>query len=443
MIRVYLTNSLSQQKEEFVPLDSSHVKMYACGPTVYDRPHLGNARAAVTYDMLFRLLQAIYPKVTYVRNITDVEDKIIKASRELGESIGSLTNRMTDFYHQDMKALNCLPPTREPRATEHITQMIDMIETLLGKGHAYVAENHVLFAVDSFDKYGILSHRTQEEMIAGARVEVAPYKKNPADFVLWKPEGIDEKATGFNSPWGVGRPGWHIECSAMCKECLGLEFDIHGGGADLMFPHHENEIAQSYCANGFGKFARYWVHNGLLTVNNEKMSKSLGNFKTVHDLLGTGVKGAAIRYLYFSTHYRKPLDFNQKTIEDAEKSIEKFRHAVQGISGQKHKEIDTREILNILANDLNTPLALAKIHDYATDSLKGDEISAWKCLSSCNLIGLDILATKKIDPKAYDIAEARVRAKAMKDWQQADKLRQQIEAMGYKIKDIGNGYEIT
>ncbi len=433
-MKIYLHNSLARQKEEFIPIDKANVRMYVCGPTVYDRPHLGNARSAVVYDVLFRLLKAVYPQVTYARNITDVDDKIINASKETGKPINEITTTMTQYYHADIAALNCLPPTVEPRATTHIQEMILMIQDLIEKKHAYEAEGHVLFSVESFKEYGKLARRSVEDMIAGARVEVAPYKKNPADFVLWKP--ADDN--GFASPWGMGRPGWHIECSAMSKKHLGAEFDIHGGGADLMFPHHENEVAQSECANDH-KFARYWVHNGFLTVNGEKMSKSLGNFKTVREVLDEGVEGVVIRYVYLTTHYKKPLDYSDKAIEDAKKSIERFRLALKNSSSEK---ANSAEILEALADDINTPLALAKLHEYANAAIKGDVAAVAELAAGAELLGLNLTtASKEIPAEVIKLAEERVAAKKAKNWALADELRNKISALGYTVKDTKDGFE--
>jgi cysteinyl-tRNA synthetase len=437
MTKLFLTNSLTRKKEEFHPINRDHIKMYACGPTVYDRPHLGNARAAMVYDLLYRVLKENYPKVTYISNITDVDDKIIAAAHANKEKISHLTLRMEELYHQDMRALNCLPPDREPRATEHIEEMIAMISDLIAKGHAYEAQNHVLFSVSSFPDYGLLSRRSRDEMIAGARVEVAPYKKDPADFVLWKPAPQDELDSSFASPWGRGRPGWHIECSAMCKAHLGSDFDIHGGGADLMFPHHENEIAQSYCANGQGHFARYWVHNGFLTVNGEKMSKSLGNFKTINDVLQEGIAPEVIRYFYLTTHYRKPLDYNQKSLQDAKKSLEKFSALTLGCEMLK-----SDEIMQALNDDLNTPLALAKMHEYASQASKGDKDAARHLLWSCHFLGIKF-SKKSIPQEVVRLAEERLQARAEKDWAKSDELRDKILALGYDIKDVKDGYEIN
>ena len=312
-VALQLHNSLTRRKERFEPLDSGHIRMYVCGPTVYDYAHIGNARPIVVFDVLYRLLKRLYPKVTYVRNITDIDDKIMTAAKASGEPIESITARTTKAFHEDMGALGPLPPDAEPCATQYIDPMIRMIEALIARGHAYIAEGHVLFNVPTMPDYGKLSGHSRDELIAGARVEVAPYKKDPADFVLWKPSTADQP--GWDSPWGRGRPGWHIECSAMGEALLGETIDIHGGGHDLIFPHHENEIAQSECAHGH-PFVRYWVHNGYLVVNGEKMSKSLGNFFTVRELRERW-PGEAIRLLLLKTHYRQPLDFTEEGLFEA------------------------------------------------------------------------------------------------------------------------------
>jgi cysteinyl-tRNA synthetase len=315
-VPIQLTNTLTKRKEPFKPLDPENVRLYVCGPTVYDFAHIGNARPVVVFDVLYRLLRHVYgaDHVTYARNITDVDDKIIKAARENGEPIDALTARTVQAFHDDMAALGALPPDVEPRATQTIPEMVALIARLIERGHAYEADGHVLFHVPSDPHYGCLSHRDREEMIAGARVEVAPYKKDPADFVLWKPSDGDQP--GWQSPWGRGRPGWHIECSAMSAKHLGETFDIHGGGQDLIFPHHENEIAQSTCGTD-GKFARLWMHNGYVIVGGEKMSKSLGNFLTVRQLLDEGLRGEAIRLALLSGHYRQPLDVTREKIAEA------------------------------------------------------------------------------------------------------------------------------
>ncbi|MGB1008054.1 MAG: cysteine--tRNA ligase, partial [Thalassobaculaceae bacterium] len=323
-------NTLTRTKAPFVPLDPSHVRMYVCGPTVYDLAHIGNARPVVVFDVLFRVLRAAYPaaRVTYVRNITDIDDKINQRARDSGEAIGDITARTTAVFQADMAALGALPPTVEPRATAHVEHMIAMTESLIAGGHAYAAEGHVLFSVPSMADYGQLSGRDRDEQIAGARVEVAPYKRDPADFVLWKPSDAD--TPGWDSPWGRGRPGWHIECSAMSREYLGETFDIHGGGLDLVFPHHENEIAQSRCAHGSDRMASVWMHNGYVTVEGEKMSKSLGNFYTVHELLADH-PGEALRYALLSGHYRAPWDFSMAGLASAKTALDRLYQALRGL----------------------------------------------------------------------------------------------------------------
>jgi len=429
---IFLTNTLSGRKEKFTPIDESNVRMYVCGPTVYDRAHLGNARSAVVYDVLFRGLNALFPKVTYVRNITDVDDKIIAKSNETGRSITDITEEMTGFYHQDLAALNCLPPTYEPRAIAHIPHMITIIEQLICRGFAYEAEGHVLFAVDRFPEYGKLSKRSWDDMIAGARVEVAPFKKNPADFVLWKPAKAGEEEASFSSPWGLGRPGWHIECSAMSQEYLGNTFDIHGGGADLTFPHHENEIAQSVCADDHASYAKFWVHNGFLTVEGEKMSKSLGNFHTVHDLLESGVEGVVLRYLYLTTHYRKPLDYSAKALHDARKAIERFREI---LGDEVNNEVPSA-ILGFLSDDLNTSMALAYMHELASEISKGD-VGKKKELAACiSFLGINLAKNSEVIPhEVLAMAEARHQARINKDWMAADTLRKKLSDAGYMVKD--------
>jgi cysteinyl-tRNA synthetase len=363
-----LYNSLTRRKEKFEPLDPQNVRMYVCGPTVYDFAHIGNARAVVAFDLLYRVLRHEYGAghVRYVRNITDVEDKIIAAARANGEAIDALTRRTTAIFHEDMAALGNLAPDIEPRATEYIPQMIRMIERLIASGHAYAAEGHALFRVASYARYGKLSRRSRADLIAGARVEVAPYKEDAGDFVLWKPSSADQP--GWESPWGRGRPGWHIECSAMSEETLGDTFDIHGGGLDLIFPHHENEIAQSVCAHAGHPFARYWLHNGMLTVGGSKMAKSEGNFITVRDALGQA-PGEVIRLALLRTHYRDPLDWTALRLQQASQDLSRFYIALN----RGHNPISTDSarvpvaILEALEDDLNTPLALARLSQLIRD----------------------------------------------------------------------------
>lgn len=430
---ISLSNTLTRRKEIFEPIDPTHVRMYACGPTVYDRPHIGNARAAVVYDLLYRILKREYKKVTYARNITDVDDKIIAAANVNKENISDLTTRFEKYYEEDVRALNCLPPTISPRATENIAEMIAMIGHLIKEGFAYVVEGHVLFRVNKYSEYGKLSGRSIEDMIAGARVEVAPFKEYPGDFVLWKPSKQGEEFASFDSPWGKGRPGWHIECSAMSKRYLGDTFDIHGGGADLMFPHHENEIAQSVCAN-HKPFAKYWVHNGFLMVEGEKMSKSLGNFKTVREVIDQGIEGVVIRFLYFTTHYKRPLDFTEKLITDSKKAITKFRSVIRDCKDSK----ENIDILNALKDDLNTPEVISIMHELAGQNKK-EELKF-----ACDFIGLDLIEEElDIPQEILDIAEERQKYKLAKDWKAADMIRNKISNLGYDIEDNSQGYRVV
>ena len=362
---ISLYNTLSRSKERFEPIDPGNVRLYVCGPTVYDYAHIGNARPVAVFDVLYRLLRHVYGQgcVTYVRNITDVDDKIIEAARVSGEPIDTITGRYSQVFHDDMAALGALPPDVEPRATDHVPEMIAMIERLIGKQHAYAAEGHVLFSVATMADYGRLSRHGRDELIAGARVEVAPYKRDPADFVLWKPSDADQP--GWDSPWGRGRPGWHLECSAMSKKHLGETFDIHGGGQDLIFPHHENEIAQSTCAHG-GPFVNLWMHNGYVTVDGEKMSKSLGNFHTVHDLLDRA-PGEAIRLSLLTAQYRQPLDFSLDGLDRAKTALDRLYTALAGARDVAASDDSAAAdpVVEALSDDLNTPKALAEMHALA------------------------------------------------------------------------------
>ena len=361
MTTIRLHNTRTRKKEAFTPLNPDNVRMYVCGPTVYDRAHLGNARPVVVFDVLYRLLRHVYgaDHVTYARNFTDVDDKINARAAESGREIGEITAETTQWFLDDMGALGALEPDAMPRATQFIPQMVAMIEKLIADGHAYAAEGHVLFRVRSYTDYGKLSGRSVDDMIAGARVEVAPYKEDPMDFVLWKPS--TEDLPGWDSPWGRGRPGWHIECSAMAYELLGESFDIHGGGNDLMFPHHENEIAQSRCAHPEGGFAQVWMHNEMLQVEGKKMSKSLGNFFTVRDLLEQGIPGEVIRFVFLSTHYRKPMDWTAEKAREAEKTLRKWRELTNGVTAGEVSPL----ITSVLADDLNTPGAIVELHKLA------------------------------------------------------------------------------
>ena len=447
-------NTLTRRKEAFEPLDPANVRLYVCGPTVYDFAHIGNARPVVVFDVLFRLLQQLYgaEQVTYARNITDIEDKIIKAAQDNGESIEALTARTTEAYHQDMAALGALPPSIEPRATEHIPQMIAMIEALIAKGHAYAAEGHVLFNVPSMDTYGQLSGRDRDEMVAGARVEVAPYKKDPADFVLWKPSTPDQP--GWDSPWGRGRPGWHIECSAMSAEHLGPHFDIHGGGQDLIFPHHENEIAQSRCAHGTALMARYWMHNGYVVVGGKKMSKSLGNFFTVRELLEEGFPGEAIRLTLLSGHYRQPLDVTREKIAEAKAQLDRLYGALRHAGAAEAGPAEAPEaLLAALADDLNTPQALAELHEIASALNKANDPGEAARLKGQFLAAGALLGLLEADPEAWFQGEggalsaeeiearieARRQARKAKDFAEADRIRDDLAAQGVLLEDGPEG----
>ena len=458
-IRLYST--LSRKVEELTPLNPSNVRMYVCGPTVYDYAHIGNARPVVVFDVLFRLLRQTYGErhVTYARNITDVDDKIIAAANTTGESIGSVTERTTKAYHDDMAALGALSPTVEPRATQHIAEMIALTEKLIAKGNAYTDQGHVLFNVPSMVDYGRLSRRNRDELIAGARVEIAPYKKDAADFVLWKPSSEDQP--GWDSPWGRGRPGWHLECSAMSEKHLGVTFDIHGGGIDLVFPHHENEIAQSTCAHGPDTFAKIWMHNGHLMVEGEKMSKSLGNFYTVHDLLKE-FPGEAIRLLLLKTHYRQPLDFNKDGLAQAKQELDRFYRALKIFEEHAdRKAVDpilvSNQILDALREDLNTPLAIHALHimsDLAFNNLRDQDLGLMfgRFKRTANVLGLlqsDPEAWFKWQPEGAgsglsdaDIETAienRLAARKAKNFAEADRIRKDLAEAGVILEDGPSG----
>ncbi len=439
---LYLHNSHTRHKERFEPIDPGHVRMYVCGPTVYDLVHVGNARPVVVYDVLVRLLRRLYPKVTYVRNLTDVEDKINARAAELGIPIETLTTTTTDDFHRDVAALGALPPDVEPRATGHIHEMIDIIQRLIASGHAYEAEGHVLFAVASFPKYGALSGRSADELLAGARVEIAPYKRGPGDFVLWKPS--PPELPGWDSPWGRGRPGWHIECSAMSWKHLGETFDIHGGGTDLIFPHHENEAAQSLCAFPGSQFARYWVHNGMLLVNGEKMSKSLGNFTTLRDAL-TRAPGEVIRLLLLRTHYRSTPDFSGEAISEAKKELDRFYRALERCVDNEGADVPDA-VLEALCDDLNTPLALSRMHALADAALAGDARAAAGLRASGHLMGLLGQAPEAWfqggtgDTGAIDAAiQDRLAARKSRDFGRADAIRADLLARGIILEDGPGG----
>lgn len=462
-LRFTLYNSLLGKKQSFEPLDPQHVRIYACGPTVYSYAHIGNARMAVTFDILSRLLRYLYPRVTYVSNITDIEDKIIQAARESGQEIGTLTRLYEQIYNEDMAELGVIRPDIQPRATETIPEMIAIIESLITKGHAYEVNGHVLFHVPSFHAYGALSGRSREDQIAGARVEVAPFKKDPADFVLWKPS--DQDQPGWESPWGFGRPGWHIECSAMAEAHLGLPIDIHGGGADLKFPHHENEIAQSCCAHGKSDplaFSTYWMHNGFLTVNGEKMSKSLGNFTITHDLIEQGEDGEAIRYALQSAHYRQPLDWSEDTLARSNKTLDKFYRIIADLQGKEHLElIETcppPEFMEALCDDLNTPKAYAVLNKLAkqaatektTQSLS-DFVAAGQFIGLLTKSPTEWLEKRAASDSSTDpmieaseietLLKERTEARTNKDFVRSDEIRDKLLKYGITIIDTPNGSE--
>ncbi len=472
MVTIRLHNSKTRKKEDFVPLNPGNVRMYVCGPTVYDRAHLGNGRPVVVFDTLFRLLRHVYgpDHVTYVRNFTDVDDKInatAQARKAAGDprSLEALIRERTEetigWYHADMDALGALRPTQEPRATEFIGAMISMIEGLIAGGHAYEKAGHVLFRVRSYKDYGALSGRSVDDMIAGARVEVAPFKEDPMDFVLWKPSDAD--LPGWESPWGRGRPGWHIECSAMSYELLGASFDIHGGGLDLQFPHHENEIAQSCCAHPEAGFAQVWMHNEMLQVEGKKMSKSLGNFFTVRDLLDQGVPGEVIRFVYLSTHYRKPMDWTAEKARQAEATLRKWRSILTGVDPTEPDEF----VVSSLSNDLDTHGALSGLrelferlelvrkvekggHPLDRQSLteSGDELEG-RFVASANLLGLlqpQLAAWSETGGELSDLASRlsglRETAKQTKDFAPVDALKSALVAAGVEVRMSKEGVEL-
>ncbi len=437
-----LTNSLTRQKELFKPINSNKITMYACGPTVYDNPHVGNARSLVVFDTLFRVLKMIYGKnVSYVRNITDVDDKIIEASKKNNKSIKEITESVTKTFHKDCESLNCLKPTEEPKATEHIKKMIEMTSSLIKKGFAYENKGHVYFSVAAFKNYGKLSNKNLDELKTGNRIEVSDLKKNPMDFVLWKPS--DPKDPGWESPWGRGRPGWHLECSVMSEKYLGKNFDIHGGGLDLIFPHHENEIAQSCCNNSNDSFANYWVHNGFVTINKEKMSKSLGNIITIFDAVKK-YSGQVVRLALLSAHYSQPLDWNDELLQNQKNTIEKWYNLYE-----KTNEENILDISETLLDDLNTPGFIAKIHELYNSANNGDKKSKSLFNNACKLIGLFNINKDKWEDfkksnikvsEEYILKKIAERTKAKKDgnFNLADKIRKDLLNQGIVIEDQQN-----
>lgn len=452
MPELKLFNTLDGGKTPFKPLDPAHVRLYACGPTVYSYAHIGNARMAVVFDLLARVLKTLYPKVTYVSNITDVDDKIMAAAAETGEAIDIITRKYERIYNEDMAVLGAQKPDVQPRATEHIQEMVNLIASLIQREHAYAAEGHVLFHVPSYPAYGKLSGRSRDEQVAGARVEVAPFKRDPADFVLWKPSTPEQP--GWDSPWGRGRPGWHIECSAMAEKHLGLPFDIHGGGADLKFPHHENEIAQSCCAHGHETdpraFANFWVHNGFVTVEGEKMSKSIGNIRLVHNLI-EHYDGEVLRLALLSAHYRQPLDWSAETINQAQSTLDRIYGVLHNLESIKSRKEDVpAAVMAALCDDLNTPQALAALNALAKDAAekKTPEAKA-ALLAAGKLFGI-----LQKDPAAWlgygvsgglnekkieSLLTERAAAKKAKNFARADEIRDELAAMGVAIEDTPQG----
>ena len=442
-------DTYSNTKKLFTPLDASNVRMYVCGPTVYDYAHVGNARPVIVFDIVYRMLQFKYGSdhVTYVRNITDVDDKIIEASNSLNEDINTLTKRTIDYFHDDADYVGALQPNVEPKATDHILEMIDIIEKLITKNHAYEADGNVLFAVNTFDNYGNLSGKSLEDLIAGARVEVADYKKNPADFILWKPSKANEP--GWDSPWGKGRPGWHIECSAMSEKYLGQSFDIHGGGQDLTFPHHENEIAQSESCNN-KKFANFWMHNGFLSIEGEKMSKSLGNFITINELKDK-YQGEVIRFNMMLTHYRQPLNWTEKSLQDSKKTLDKW-YKILGACNKSlasKNELISNKMLNALADDVNTPQAIAELHQLYKAANDGDIEALEIFYNSCQFLGIlisDYSSWSSWQSKIIDIdenlinelIEKRNEARRAKDFAEADRIRDELLNLSVILEDKDN-----
>ena len=440
MNNLHLTNSLTNKKEIFNPINKEKVSLYACGPTVYDSPHVGNARALVVFDLLFRILIELYgkPNVTYIRNITDIDDKIIEASKNKKITISDLTNLVTKKFHNDCETLFCLKPNEEPKATDHVDGMIKMTEKLINKKAAYENEGHVYFSVSSFKNYGKLSNKNPDDLKAGVRVEVSKLKKDPLDFVLWKPS--DKKDPGWDSPWGRGRPGWHLECSVMSEKYLGKNFDIHGGGLDLIFPHHENEIAQSCVHNETDKFANYWVHNGFVTMNKEKMSKSVGNITTIEEATKK-YSGQVVRLSLLSAQYKQPLDWNNELLSEQSKTLDKW-YSMYSEDASKQ----TPNCFKALLDDLNTPLYISKLHELFQQSQNGDKDKKKEFNSACRLIGLfnetsternKFKKSRTKIPKEKVLSKIKDREKAKKDgnYKLADQIRDELNKEGIDIKD--------
>lgn len=438
MTKIFVYNTEARAKERFEPIDPTNVRMYVCGPTVYDHAHIGNARPYTVFDLLFRLLRHVYgaEHVTYARNITDIEDKIMVRAHEEGVGIKTITNRYTKIFQDDMRKLGSLDPTIEPKATDHLPQMIKMMRDLIEKGHAYEADGHVMFSVPSMENYGRLSRHSRDELVAGARVEVAPYKRDPADFVLWKPSTDDQ--VGWGSPWGRGRPGWHLECSCMIEKHLGEQIDIHAGGQDLIFPHHENEIAQSECTHGT-QFVRYWMHNGYLTVDGVKMSKSLGNFYTISELLDQH-GGEAMRLSLLTAHYRQPVDFSHENAAEQKRRLDRWYRIAGSVTASDTVPVT---VIEALADDLNSPKAIAALDALATEETAAD------LKAGANFLGLLMSTSEQwfqgdapegISAEEIDaMIEARNQARANKDFAESDRIRNALTKMGIALEDGPEG----
>ena len=456
MTQLRLYNSLTNKKEDFLPIDDNHIKVYTCGPTVYNYAHIGNARPPIVSDILVKLLKQIYSKVTYVSNITDIDDKIIQASKEQGIPIKELTSKYEDIYNKNLSDLNIAQPDNQPRATDYIEEMISQIKELVDNGHGYVSDGHVLFSVETFPNYGILSGRDKDQQIAGSRVEVADYKNDPADFILWKPSKDDQP--GWDSPWGFGRPGWHLECSAMSQKTLGVPFDIHSGGQDLIFPHHENELAQSCGANGNMEdathYARYWLHNGMIRFDGDKMSKSLGNILYINDLVKK-YDGEVLRLLLLSTHYRQPLNWSEKALTQAQKTLDRLYRILHKYNDIDHRGINPpEEIINSLCDDLNTPGALGQLNilfnklQSAEERNKGGILS--KIYSGAKLLGILNKSPNEwlgynaqsndIDlNKIEQLISDRNKFRSEKNYQKSDEIRDELKSIGIEIEDTSDG----
>ena len=457
MARLRLYNSLNNKKEEFLPIDPNHIRVYTCGPTVYNYAHIGNARPPIVSDILVRLLRYLYPRVTYVSNITDIDDKIINSAIEQDIPISELTKKYEKIYNDNLIELGVSPPDIQPRATDHIAEMIKQVEALIDNGHAYEAEGHVLYSVNTFSNYGSLSGRDKEEQIAGSRVEVAPYKKDPADFILWKPSNKDQP--GWDSPWGFGRPGWHLECSAMSEKTLGVPFDIHSGGQDLIFPHHENEIAQC-CGvhkktNDTASYARYWIHNGMLKFDGDKMSKSLGNIRFINDLINDH-KGETLRMVLLSTHYRQPLNWSSKTIEQAQKNLDRLYRSIRKVDASldRNQVEPSKYIIDALCDDLNTPEALGQLNilvNSLQDANEDQKVGIMSTIySSATILGIlkhapdDWLGySKASDGLDLDLIERliekRNNCRSERNFKRADEIRNELKSIGIDIEDTPDG----